>query len=302
MRVIKLIICFIVLSVSAQHLKAQNDGPGNTGLAFLKLGAGARAISMGEAFSSVTDDATAFIYNPSRFSVGDKSNVIIMHNELVQDVNTDFLALKFPLSSKVALGVGVFSTSISNLEIRNIPGAAIETFDASNLSTGLSFSYRINKNFNLGITGKYLFEKIYVDEASGFAFDFGTSYIKDNLSVALVLVNIGSVNALLYEETKLPSALRFGGSYKFEKEKFSFLLGLDGFTVLDGGSFHINTGAEAGYKDFIFLRMGYQTEYENKNFTTGIGFKYKGVYFDYAFVPYSSNFGNSNTFSLGMNF
>jgi hypothetical protein len=298
----KKIIITIFLILSFTQIKAQNDGPGNTGFAVLKLGIGARAIALGEAFSSVTDDATAVIYNPARLSFIDKSNVIIMHNELLQDVNTNFIAARFPLSSKLVLGFGLLSTSITGIEIREIPGAPIDNFDANNLSAGLSFGYKVNQNVYLGITGKYLYEKIYVNDASGFAFDFGGNYVKNNVSLALVFSNLGSVNSLLDLETNLPAAFRLGGSYKFAKDKFSFLLGLDGNKVFNGGNFHVNTGGEAGYKDFVFLRLGYQTGYENKGFTSGLGLKYKAVYFDYAFVPYSSGYGNSNTFSLGLNF
>ncbi|MBK7255107.1 MAG: hypothetical protein IPI04_14670 [Ignavibacteria bacterium] len=47
------------------------------------------------------------------------------------------------------------------------------------------------------------------------------------------------------------------------------------------------------------MRLGYQTEYDNKGLTTGIGFKYKSINIDYAFVPYNSEFGSSNTFRWG---
>ncbi len=296
------ILKLILLSLIFSELNAQNDGAGNTGLAFLKLGAGARSISMGEAFSSVTDDATAFIYNPSRLTVGDKINVSLMHNESVQDLKTEFIAAKFPLGKKFYMGLGLFTTSITDIEIRNIPGAAIDKFDSRNMSTGISFGYKINKNLSIGVTGKYIFEKIYVDEASGLAFDFGSNYSKGNFSLAVVVSNLGSVDELKNQSSKLPASMRLGGSYRFSKDKFNFILGLDGFKVLNGGSFHVNAGGEAGYKDFVFLRLGYQTEYENKGLTTGIGFKYKSINIDYAFVPYSSEFGSSNTFSLGFNF
>jgi hypothetical protein len=59
----KLIIIIILLS--AGFAAAQNDGAGNTGLSFLKLGVGARSIAMGEAFVSLADDGTAYIYNPA---------------------------------------------------------------------------------------------------------------------------------------------------------------------------------------------------------------------------------------------
>jgi hypothetical protein len=298
----KIAVSIFVFFLLSPYGFAQNDGAGNTGLAFLKLGAGARAISMGEAFSSVTDDATAFIYNPARLTAVDKNNVALMHNQSVMDLKTDYIAAKFVISKKLFLGVGLFTTSLSGIEIRNIPGAAIDNTDSRNMSTGISFGYKFSPDISAGITWKYLFEKIYVDEASGFAFDFGANYSKKNLNLALVFSNLGSMNELLNQSSDLPASVRFGGSYSFSKDKFGFLLSLDGYKILNGGNFHANTGAEAGYNKFVFLRLGYQTGYDNRGFTSGIGFSYKGINLDYAFVPYSSGFGNSNTISLGLNF
>lgn len=302
MRAKNLFLSSIIVFVFNSYLFAQNDGTGSTGLAFLKFGAGARSIAMGEAFSSISDDATAFIYNPARLNRGIKSNLAIMHNESAQDLKTDFIAVKFPISNKISLGIGFFTSAVTDIEIRNIPGASIDKFDSRNLSTGVSMGYLLNPDLSLGLTGKFLYEKIYVDEASGIAFDMGLNYSKKNYSFAFVVSNLGSLNELKNQSTKLPASVRFGGSYLFSKDKFSFIFGLDGFKVLNGGRFHVNTGGEAGYKDFLFLRLGYQTEFENKGFTTGIGFKYKTISLDYAFVPYKTEFGTSNTISLGINF
>ncbi len=293
-------VIFVIANYSVSF--SQNDGAANTGLAFLKFGAGARAIAMGEAYSAVSNDATAFIYNPARLSFGMKSNLVLMHNVQVQDMNTDFAAVKFPLSEKITMGIGLITTSINDIEVRNIPGAAIEKFDSRNLSTGVSFGYKLNPNLSIGITGKFLFEKIYVDEASGLGFDFGTSYSKDNYSLAFAVSNIGSVNELKNQSSKLPALVRLGGGYGFTKKKFTFNFALDGFKVLDGGSFHVHAGGEAGFNNIFYLRLGYQTEYDNRGLTTGIGFKYKAFDVDYAFVPYKDEFGTSNTFSLGINF
>lgn len=299
---IKTILIIFFTSALYTNLSAQNDGAANTGMAFLKFGASAKAIAMGDAFSSVSEDATAYIYNPARLNFGNKSNVTLMHNASIQDNNTDFIAVKFPLSKNFSMGVGFFTTSISDIEVRTIPGVTTEKFTARNLSTGVSFGYKVNPNLSIGVTGKFLFEKIYVDEASGLGFDFGTNYSKNNFSLAFVVSNLGSVNELRNQSTKLPALVRFGGSYKFSKNKFSFNLGADAFKILDGGIFHFHAGGEAGYKDFIFLRAGYQSGYDNRNLTTGLGIKYKALSFDYAFVPYKNEFGTSNTFSLGINF
>lgn len=296
------IINIFLLFFFSAVLFAQNDGAGNTGLAFLKFGAGARSIAMAEAFSSLADDATAYIYNPARLNFGVKNNVTFMYNASVQDMNTDYVAGKFSVSDKIVLAVGFFTTSVNDIQIRNIPGASLGEFDTRNLSTGISMGYKINPNLSIGITGKFLYEKIYVDEASGIGFDFGTNYSKNNFNFALVLSNIGSMNELKVQSSKLPTLMRLGGSYKYSKKDFGFTFAIDGFKVLDGGTFHVLAGAEGGYKDFVFLRAGYQSSYENKGVTTGVGFKYKALVLDYAFVPYYSGFGTSNTISLGINF
>ncbi len=293
----------IIIAFTSASAISQNDGAASTGLAFLKLGAGSRSLAMGEAFSSVAGDATAFIYNPARFTAGDKGNVTLMHNFSVQDMSTDFVAAKFPMGKKLAMGLGLFTTGVSDIEVRNIPGAAVETFDARNFTAGLSFAYKVAQSVSIGITGKMLYEKIYVDDASGFAVDLGTSYEKENVSLSFVLSNIGSMDDLKNTSSKLPSLVRFGGSYKFNASKtFKVLAAIDGFKVLSGGSFHLHTGAEGAYKDFLFVRAGYQSGYDNKGITTGIGFRYQAWTVDYAFVPYTDGFGTANAISLGVNF
>ena len=272
-------------------------------MSFLKLGAGSRSLAMGEAFSSVALDATAFIYNPARFAVGGNGNVTLMHNFSVQDMSTDFIAAKFPAGKKLAIGLGLFTTGINDIEVRSTPGTALETFDARNFTFGLSLAYNVARHISVGITGKLLYEKIYVDDATGFAADIGTNYAKDNLSLSFVLSNIGSMDYLRNTSSKLPTLMRLGGSYNFNASKtFSLLAAVDGFKVLSGGSFHLHSGVEGSYKNFLFIRAGYQTGYENKGLTTGLGFRYQAWTIDYAFVPYSDGFGTANAISLGVNF
>ena len=291
----------MLLSVTV--IKAQNDGAGNTGLAFLKLGVTSRAVSMGESVVSLSDDASATHYNPASLFNGSNVNMVFMHNEQVLGVRTEFLAGKVTFS-KLALGFSINNTSVDKIQVREIPGESLGEFNAQNLAFGLSLAYRVNNNLSVGMTGKFLFEKIYVDNASGIALDLGGLYTKDKLRLGLAISNLGSMSPLRDQATKLPSALRLGGSYYFDLKSISSKLtvGVDGYKVFDGGKFHANTGAELLYKDFLALRVGYQSGYENKSITTGIGLKYKAFSLDYAFVPYKYSLGSSHTITVGTNF
>ena len=297
----KISIIIIIFIAGTISIYAQNDGPANTGFAFLKLGVGSRAISMGEAYCTISNDATSVIYNPARLVFCEGNNVVVMHSSSAADLTQDFVGGKYSFG-KFALGLGFYKTSVDGIELRYIPGPAIDKFQSQNISMGVTFSYKINEYLSFGMTPKFLYEKIFTDEASGYGIDFGTNYYKDNYSFAFVLSNIGSVNELRTESTKLPASVRFGAGYTYPYRNFNFIFAVDGYKVLNGGNMHINLGGEAAYKDLFFVRLGYQTNYDSKSFTTGIGLKYKNIYFDYAFVPYKYSFSNSNTFTLGLNF
>jgi hypothetical protein len=297
----KIFLFIIFILAFSGYASAQNDGAGNTGLAFLKLGVGPKSIGMGEAVSSYVDDATAVIYNPSRLNFGLDNNVILIHNMNSMDLSNTFLGAKF-ITGRFAFGFGILKSSVEDIEIRTMPGEAIDKFNSQNLSVNLGIGYKIKDNISIGLTGKLLYEKIYVDEASGYAFDFGTNYNKDNFSVSFVLANIGSMNELRNSRTKLPASFRFGGSYIMNYKKFSIGLGLDTYKILDGGALHIFTGADICYNNILSLRLGYQSGFENKGISTGIGIKYGGINLDYSLIPYSSGFGTGNTFSIGFVF
>lgn len=293
-------LILIITSVSY----SQNDGSGNTGLAFLKLGIGSRSIAMGEAVVSNTQDASATHYNPAAlFNGSSKVNLIFMHNEQILGARTEFLAAKIT-GSRFAFGLSLNNTAVDDIEVREIPGEPLEKFNAQNFSMGLSIGYKVNEMLSLGITGKFLFEKIYVDNASGFAVDFGGLYKKERLALGLAISNLGSMSELRNEATKLPISVRGGASYMIPVTGLQsiLLISADGYKVLDGGKFHANGGAEFLYKDFLALRVGYQSGYENKSITTGLGLKYKAINLDYAFVPYKYSLGSSHTITLGTSF
>ncbi len=297
-----LIGLIIALSITSSAF-SQNVGAANTGLSFLKLGVTSRAVSMGEAVVSNSIDASATHYNPAAMFLGSNVNALFMHNEQILGVRTEFLAAKIKFD-KVALGLNLNNTSVSDIEIREVPGAPIDKFNAQNFEIGISGAYKINDALQFGLTAKFLFEKIYIDNASGYAFDIGGLYSKENLSVGAVISNFGSMTELRNESTKLPTAARFGASYLINLPKLDggVRISADGFKVLDGGVFHFNGGAEFQYKDFLRIRAGYQSGYEDRNITTGIGLKYKAFSLDYAFVPYRYSLGSSHTITVGTSF
>ena len=64
---------------------------GISSLQFLKLGAGARAAGMGEAFVAVADDASALYYNPAGLAQFDDNEIMFTHTTWLIDLEHEFL-------------------------------------------------------------------------------------------------------------------------------------------------------------------------------------------------------------------
>ena len=112
------------------------------------------------------------------------------------------------------------------------------------------------------------------------------------------------MNTLRSEQTKLPTELRFGTAYTFNLEapKLDFTAGAEFQNYLSADETHFNFGGEALYNKLFAARMGYQTGYESRGFTAGIGLLWGDLKFDYAFLPFTYGLGNANLFSLQFKF
>jgi len=277
---------------------------GQTGLSFLKFGVGGRALGMGEAYSAVASDPTATYYNPAALSRSEYPRVHLMHREWIQDMKTDFLSVSTSVND-ISLGVSVNITSVNDIPLRKVSGPPLGTFDSRNAAFGISGAYKINPFMSFGITAKYLYEKILVDEATGYAFDLGGFYQTPwDVQLALSVNNLGSMNALDKEASKLPTSIRAGGAYQLGIESMNgnltFATDVVSFTLEKKS--HLHLGTEFDYRNLIAVRFGYQTGYDAKSFSTGIGIHYGMLQLDYAFVPFKSDLSTTHTISLGFEF
>jgi len=288
-----LIILLCAISLSAQTENA------STGLAFLKLGVGGRAIGMGEAYSALSDDASGMYYNPAGIAFGTGDQITIMHKQWVFGTTSEFLGSTVR-SRDFTFGFGLNSTNVDGIEIRQQPGPAEGTFGVHDLAVSATASWRIDTSLSIGVTGKFLYEKIYVDESDGGAVDFGARYQLDgHFAVAAAVSNIGSMSTLLYEPIVLPAGVRFGASYKgTANDLFAFTLASDVLkTFKDNGS-RVDVGGELAYNSFLAFRTGYQFGYDAKGFSAGFGLRYGLVQLDYAYVPFLDQLGDTHTFAL----
>lgn len=283
---------------------------GKSGFAFLKLGVSGRGVSMADAMSATVNGAAATYYNPAGILTlsGDNGSaqLLLMHKEWIQDARTEFLGGAVMLDSENAIGLSINTTTISDIDIRTVPGAAAGTFSSRDFSLGLSLAHQFSEEFRAGVSGKFLFQKIFVDQSSGFAFDLGAQYTTsfEGLALGATLANLGNVSDLRNESSKLPILLRIGPAYSTELTDItsSVTLAGDFVHVFPAKQSLLNLGGEFLFQNLFAARLGYQLGSEGRGFSAGIGVIQGMFMFDYAYAPLSSDLGNSHTFSLAVNF
>jgi hypothetical protein len=270
------------------------------GVASLKLPMTPFIGATGESFIADPTALQSILINPANIASRESYGVMFSHTEWIQDIRTEFLSIAAPFRYG-SLALSIANTSVDGLELRTIPGPPIGTFNTQSTSFQLTYGIKVTETISLGIAPKYLYEKIFVDESTGWGIDIGTLYTPsvEGLTLGFALTNLGSLSAFRNERTDLPSQLRLGGTYSFSLDVVSFRTAMAFSSELGVSVNHISIGTEATYNDAVTARFGYKTGYEYRGFSAGVGLRYSIVMIDYAYIPSSSQMGNSHIISIG---
>lgn len=297
------VLCASLLALSLTGLvSAQQGQAGATGAAFLKIGVGARASTLGEAYAAVADDATATYWNPAGIARIERTQVALSYSTWLQDVNRDFLAVVFPAFGG-GVGISFYSLSVDGIERRTRPGQSLGSFQVNNVATGLSYGHQLGTNLTLGVTAKYIYERTFIESASGYAFDFGLKYGLSGLPfrVAAVIQNLGSMDKLREQSSKLPVLFRAGMAYELRITGLVDAVTFSGdFVKLFDSTSWAGGGVEILMQNHFLLRAGYQSGIDAKGLAAGFGVELARYHFDYGFTPFSSDLGTAQRFTFAL--
>jgi hypothetical protein len=270
------------------------------GVASLKLPTTPFIGATGESFIADPTALQSILINPANITSRESYGVMFSHTEWIQDVRTELLSIAAPFRYG-SLALSIANTSVDGLELRTIPGPLIGTFNTQSTSFQLTYGIKLTETISLGIAPKYLYEKIFVDEATGWGIDIGTLYTPsvEGLTLGFALTNLGSLSAFRNDRTDLPSQFRIGGTYSFSLDVVTFRTAMAFSSELGVSVNHISIGTESTYNDVVTVRFGYKTGYEYRGFSAGVGLRYSIVMIDYAYIPSSSQMGTAHIISIG---
>ncbi|MER3523722.1 MAG: hypothetical protein C4326_06545 [Ignavibacteria bacterium] len=302
-----LFISFIAVTVPLRPLPTYAQA-GKAGLAFLKFGVSGRGLAMGDAMTAQASGAAATFYNPAGVLSDNSGSTqfLLMHREWIQDVRAQFLGVSVQLDEHRALGVSVNAASVSDIEVRTRPGRPEDTFTSHDFAVSATYAQRFSDHVCIGVSGKFLFEKIFVDDANGFAFDIGAHYTPpiDHLQFGIMLANIGSMKAMRTQKITLPALLRAGSGYSFPIESMTseLMVSADIVYVFPEKKSSFNFGGELMFDETVAARAGYQAGTHARGLSAGVGIKHDMFNLDYGFIPLAEGLGSGHTVSLAITF
>lgn len=288
------------------------------GMLSLTIEPGARASSMGRAFSAIADDAYAPWWNPGATAFNRKNQIALTHMPWLQTSDINDMFYEYLGYNKYFEGIGNMNVHLvmfntGSQEQMDEQGQPLGEFSTYDIAGAVGYSYEVipaalgvGANFKLFYsylgpgTGETDADK---GDAFGFAFDLGAKYKNmglKGLDGALVIQNIGP--DITYQDPSqsdpMPITFRLSAAYtavdnpagklQFSAEASKFLskdVGLLQRFFTGWGDFAetiYGVGAEYTYMNLIALRGGYFVddvgEIVGPSFGAGLQYTWNNLY------------------------
>jgi len=310
-----LVLLLITISLPLSSLAGENGGFAGS---FLRIGLGAPSVAQGNATIAGAPNAYSFYYNPASVAFLDGKVASLSYSFMPLDRRFNYVGFAMPLPPAAGLSLGWINSGYADFPGYNSLGEEYAQIEHSINAVYFSFARRFWKNFAIGLSVKYMWEKIsdggvsFDYNSTGVGWDLGLYYRPwDDLTLALVAQDVGS--KLKASTTEIferggtttdyfPVLYRMGLRYKtlwewltvqytFEassKAQYKHFAGLESRYVIGDNK---NSGK------FLALRLSMS----NGTFTAGAGMGFTLFtiisHLDYAFVPSIVDEGSSHIFS-----
>ncbi|NBC67056.1 MAG: PorV/PorQ family protein [Bacteroidetes bacterium] len=318
--VFSLFVAFCGVTDSFAQFSFVNDvsNKGTVAAAFLEIGVNARAEAMGGAYSAMNGTADMAYWNPAGLTGIRGVGGTFSNTEWLAETTFNYASFAVPIAGRKTVLAASFTTlGVPDQPVRDFDGSLTgEQYNARDYAASISISRELIPSFSFGVTAKYINQRIWTENATGIAFDFGVFYNTPirGLTMGSSISNFGgemsmngrNLNEIIdpdpnnegvtnipvrYETDSfpLPQLFRFGLAYNYSTEYFSVVASTD-LMHPTGSTESINTGLELGFKDLVFARAGYQNLFERDHInglTLGLGLQYmlstqQRFAFDYA--------------------
>lgn len=286
---------FVILATLAAAACALAGTNGGTAGAFSRVGAGARAKAMGNAYTGLAAGPAAIYFNPGALPFGGGPEFTAATAQLALDRSVDYIAFSAPVHPKpgpeakavnAGIGAGWLHAGVGDIDSRDFDGNPLDVINMSSNLFLFGFGVQFHERFGAGLTAKVIYEtfgKIGNDNRSvngdGFGVDFGAfARPVEHLTVGAQIKDVGAKTTWSTTEywsqgsskaDEWPLQYRLGAAYQRS--------GITGAVDVEGseeGETRLHAGLEGAYeiteRQSVAARAGYDGG--ALAFGVGIGF------------------------------
>ncbi len=256
-----LVISVLMLMASSAVAGNINDKAGTSAFSFLKINVGARAVGMGTAFTGLADDESALYYNPAGIASFEYDRYLLGYHSYFVDMQSGMLGYIHPLDYTSTLGLYISYLNYGDMDGADLSGTPTgEVFGGGDMLIGLTYARNMSRTFQLGLTSKFIYEKIDTYSATGLAFDIGARLTDDRgkYTFGAVIQNIGTQLTALgqADSDPLPLTVRVGASAKPRVMKIT----LAGDVIIPrDNDIDFALGVEYYHLDPFMVRLGWNS-------------------------------------------
>ena len=265
---------------------------------FLMFDPSARSVALGGAYTALATDSNALFYNPAGLGRIKTNEATFMHNQYVEGLTQEYVGL----ATRQGWGL-----NLNYLNFGGIPRTRLDAQDGgignaglTDMALGGGYGQALGESISVGAGAKFMRETIDNVSASGFAADAGVLASVESLpglSLGASVLNVGPAVRFQAKKENLPMLGRAGASYAFAAAKTNNVVTFD-LTKTRTDKLRFGCGAEAVIEKLMAFRLGFTTRNDaGIGITGGVGFIWKTLSVDYAFVPFG-DLGNVHRISL----
>lgn len=295
-------IIFLYL-ISFSVCNSQSNSQEN-GFNILMVGNSASMTGKGEAVSATSGDATILWYNPAAVQISKYSNFCFCHNSYLFDNKIENASLIIKSGNK-SYGLGIVYLNYGKLDKTDESGSIIGEYHPIDIVIATNYAMRISPYFSFGSNLKIVYEKIDTESSWGTCTDFGLvydSFIK-GFNFAFVIQNIGLFSTKMKNvRTEFPLSYKMGTCHELNISKQSKLSISSDLIKYENEDIKLNLGLEYTFDEAVYTRLGYKVNYDEEDFSAGLGIKINHYKFDYSFTPFQSDLENVHRFSISYDF
>ncbi|MEX0681796.1 MAG: PorV/PorQ family protein [Balneolales bacterium] len=312
-------LVFILLFINAITPLRADDGQ-SPGMPFLLTGPSAYNMGISDAHTASLSGSSAVYLNPSMLAMEQYNSATVSYYIWpATDTQNRFAGVTFR-REKDAFGLAFLSSLNDDIPARSGPSQEPDGMFAITYFSLASSYARKTGPLSLGVTGMYLYEQTLDQNAYGFGLNagLGLNLLEERLRLGASLRNLGSMNNLAETATKLPTLLSIGTDIQLlqlstsaAEDEIPLLISVladynipvneiqvddETLNTMDEGYF--NFGLEVNISEIIDIRTGVRTGDTQRRLSFGAGLWVSDLYFNYAFLPFTTGFGTAHAISL----